>query len=225
MAPPSAATAAPARRQSGGHSPARRWGRGAGTASPGTRRPPLRVVPGRTKQRTGAGAGAGRTRSAAGRGRGRTLHVVSVSLVVSALLAVVVAQAMLANGQVRLSGLEHQLSLEQGAHRQAELAVSGLETPSRIVAAAAGQLHMVRTNIVELPYVSLSTPLATPKVTAAPPPPPPPTKSTNPASGSGSGSGSSTGSSGSGTAGTASTGASTASSTPGTATTTATSIP
>jgi len=152
---------------------------------------------------------------------------VSVSLVVSALLAVVVAQAMLANGQVRLSGLEHQLSLEQGAHRQAELAVSELETPSRIVAAAAGQLHMVRTNIVELPYVSLSTPLATPKVTAPPPPPPPATTSTNPASGSGSGSGStsSTGSSGSGTAGTASSGTSTTSSTPGTATTTATSIP
>ena len=97
----------------------------------------------------------------------------SVSLVVAALLAVVVAQAMLANGQVRLSSLQHELSLEQGAHRQAELAVSELETPSRIVATATG-LGMVRpANVVELPYVSLAVPLPAPKVTPAPPPPAP----------------------------------------------------
>jgi hypothetical protein len=96
--------------------------------------------------------------------------VISVSLVVAALLAVVVAQALLANGQVRLASLQHQLSLEQSTHRQAELAVSELETPSRIVGAATSQLHMVRPAVVELPYVSLNTPVATPKVTPAPAP-------------------------------------------------------
>jgi hypothetical protein len=97
------------------------------------------------------------------------LNIISVSLVVAALLAVVVAQAFLANGQVRLSALQHQLSLEQSAHRQAELSVSELETPARIVGAATSQLHMVRpANVVELPYVSLQTPLPTPKVTPAP---------------------------------------------------------
>ncbi len=97
------------------------------------------------------------------------LNVMSVSLVVAALLAVVVAQAFLTNGQVRLSSLQHQLSLEQSAHRQAELSVSELETPARIVGAATGQLHMVRpANVIELPYVSLSTPVPTPKVTPAP---------------------------------------------------------
>ncbi len=97
----------------------------------------------------------------------------SVCLVVAALLAVVAAQAMLANGQVRLSSLQHELSLEQGAHRQAELAVSELETPSRIVATATG-LGMVRpANVVELPYVSLVVPLPTPKLTPAPPAPAP----------------------------------------------------
>jgi hypothetical protein len=106
---------------------------------------------------------------------------VSASLVLGSLLAVVVAQALLANGQVRLSSLQHQLTLEQSSHRQAELAVSELETPSRIVAAASGQLHMVRpAQVIELPYVSLSKPLPTPKVT--------------PGSGSGSGSGSASGS-------------------------------
>ena len=59
-------------------------------------------------------------------------------MVVAALLAVVVGQAMLANGQVRLSTLQHELALEQSAHRQSELAVAELETPSRIVAAASG---------------------------------------------------------------------------------------
>ncbi|MGO9855927.1 MAG: hypothetical protein ACLPYY_12900 [Acidimicrobiales bacterium] len=96
----------------------------------------------------------------------------SVSMVVAALLAVVVGQALLANGQVRLSALQHALALEQSAHRQSELAVAELETPSRIVAAASGQLHMVRpANVVELPYVSLSVPVPTPKVTPAPAPP------------------------------------------------------
>jgi len=91
--------------------------------------------------------------------------------VLSALLAVVVAQAMLANGQVKLSALQHELSLEQSTHRQAELSVSQLETPSRIVTAATGDLHMVRpANVIQLPYVSLSVPLPIPKVTAAPAP-------------------------------------------------------
>jgi uncharacterized membrane protein YgcG len=100
------------------------------------------------------------------------LNIVSVSMVVASLLAVVVAQALLTNGQVRLSSLQHQLALEQSAHRQAELAVSALETPSRIVGEASSQLAMVHLNVVELPYVSLSTPLAPPKVTPAPAAPP-----------------------------------------------------
>jgi Tfp pilus assembly protein PilX len=96
------------------------------------------------------------------------LSVVSVSMVVAALLAVVVAQAFLANGQVRLSTLQHDLALEQSSHRQAELAVAELETPSRIVGAATSSLHMVHPSVTELPYVSLTTPLPTPNVTAAP---------------------------------------------------------
>ncbi len=102
----------------------------------------------------------------------------SVSLVVAALLVVVGGQALLANGQVRLAALQHQLTLEQSAHRQAELAVAQLETPSRIVSAATGQLQMVRpASVVELPYVSLSVPLPTPTVTPAPAAPPPTTSS------------------------------------------------
>jgi hypothetical protein len=96
------------------------------------------------------------------------LTTLSVILVVGALLAVVVAQAMLANGQVSLASLQHELTLEQSTHRQNELAVAQLETPSRIVSAATGKLGMVRAQVVELPYVSLSVPLPTPTVTTAP---------------------------------------------------------
>lgn len=96
-------------------------------------------------------------------------------MVVTSLLAVVVAQALLANGQVRLTSLQNELSLEQSTHRQAELAVSELETPPRIVAAATNQGMVHPASVVELPYVSLSVPVATPNVTPAPAAPPPPT--------------------------------------------------
>jgi len=203
MAPPSAATAAPARRHTAaGASPSRRWGRGSGAAAPETRRAPLRVIAGRTR----SGTRTGRVAS------GRLLNILSVSIVVAALLAVVVAQALLANGQVRLSSLQHDLTFEQAAHRQAELAVAQLETPSRIVAAASGEGMVRPAGVVELPYVSLSVPLPTPKVTPAAAPAP----ATTATSGSGSGAAST----GAGASGTASAGASGSIST-----TTATSTP
>jgi hypothetical protein len=132
-------------------------------------------------------------------------------MVVVALLAVVVGQAFLANGQVKLASLQHDLSVEQSAHRQAELAVAKLETPTRIVADATTQLGMVDdANVIELPYVSLSVPLPPPKVSPAPAPPPP----TTPSAGAGAPAGSATsGSSSAASAGTT------------TATTTATTTP
>ncbi|MGO8824657.1 MAG: hypothetical protein ACLQU9_05390 [Acidimicrobiales bacterium] len=148
--------------------------------------------------------------------------MLSVSIVVAALLAVVVAQALLANGQVRMSMLQHDLALEQAAHRQAELAVAQLETPSRIVAAATSEGMVRPAGVVELPYVSLSVPLPTPKVTPAPTPPPASTSGTTSASGTTSTSG--TGTSGSGAASTGATGATGASGSPA-STTTATSTP
>jgi cell division protein FtsL len=117
------------------------------------RRPSLRVVPVRRRESA----------------RRRLLALLPVVMVVGALLAVVGGQAMLANGQVRLSALEQQLQIEQGVHRQLELHVSTLETPSRIVSAAVGQLHMVHpAHVTQLPYVSLSTALPAPTVTPPP---------------------------------------------------------
>jgi hypothetical protein len=188
MAPPpsaSAAVSAPRRHAVASVMSAipRRVGRG---DAPSTRRAPLRVVPERTRR------GGRRGRVAAH--PGRPLIVLSISVVVAALFAVVVGQAFLANGQVRLSDLQHRLTLEQSAHRQAEQEVAGLETPSRIVAAAQNQGHMVHATLVQLPYVSLSVPLPTPKVLPAPAPPPPTTSSTGAGTPSGPSSAGSTGS-------------------------------
>jgi hypothetical protein len=116
------------------------------------RRPPLRVVP---TPREGAR-------------RRRVLNYVALAFVVMSLLAVVVGQAMLASGQVRLSAVEQKLAVAEGLHRQQELAVAKLETPSRIVGEALGQLHLVSPGQpVQLPHVSLTKPLPTPNVTPA----------------------------------------------------------
>jgi hypothetical protein len=104
--------------------------------------------------------------------RRRLATFVPVAMIITALLVVVVGQAFLAKGQIRMAGIQQQLSAEQGVHRQQELLVSQLETPARIVGAATVQLHMVHPNhVVQLPYVALTTPLPTPTVTPAPAPP------------------------------------------------------
>jgi cell division protein FtsL len=104
--------------------------------------------------------------------RGRRLMTFApLAVVVCALIAVVVGQTMLANGQVRLSGVTQAVQQAQSSHRQLELEVSALEMPSRIVSAAVGPLHMVHPIEQQLPYVPLTTPLATPKVTPVPAPP------------------------------------------------------
>jgi len=180
MAPPPAATATATGRHAAGSTAVvtpRRAGRGA--EAPSTRRAPLRVVPTGTRR----GIRGGRTAA----GRGRLLTILSVSMVVAALLAVVVGQALLANGQVRLSALHHQLTMEQSSHSQAELAVAQLETPTRIVAAATKGGLVAQSNVIELPYVSLSVPLPTPKVTPAPAPTPPTTSSAGAGAPSGTG--------------------------------------
>ncbi len=95
-----------------------------GTGRGPTRGPSLRVVPPR------------RSRAR----RNRLYSVAAVVMVVCSLLLVVVGQAVLASGQVRLTEVEQKLSVEQGLHRQAELKVAGLETPSRIIGTALGTL-------------------------------------------------------------------------------------
>jgi cell division protein FtsL len=118
-----------------------------------SRRPPLRVVPSRRR----------------GGLRSRIVRYLPAIMVVLALLVVVVGQAILADGQVRMTGLEQQLQAAQAQHSAQEQKVSNLETPSRIVRDATAGGKMTRpTHVTQLPYVPLNIPLATPTVTPAP---------------------------------------------------------
>jgi hypothetical protein len=91
-------------------------------------------------------------------------------LVVGSLLVVVIAHALLAGGQLRLSERQDQLAREQATHRQMELTTARLEAPSRVVAKAEGTSHLVAPDqITQLPSVSLETPVPTPRMYADPP--------------------------------------------------------
>jgi len=119
------------------------------------RRPPLRVV-GDEPQR-------GHAR------RRRAALLLSAALVVGSLLSVVVGHAVLAEGQVRLTAAEAAVATAQATEHQETLTLATLESPSRIVAEAKVQLHMVPAGqIVQLPHVPLATPLPTPTVAPAP---------------------------------------------------------
>jgi len=97
---------------------------------------------------------------------------VAPALLVGSLLAVVVGHTLLAQGQVRLSSLTTQLSNEQVRHRADILALTQLETPSRVVVEAEKKLGMVTpAQIVQLPSVPLDRPLPAPTLAPAPAPP------------------------------------------------------
>jgi hypothetical protein len=140
MVPPSSSTARKVSSSRTAHESGRR-----------ASRPPLRVVSARR-------AGPARHR--------RLFTVVAASMVVLSLLAVVLGQAMLANGQVRLTTVEQKLATAQSLHRQEELQVAGLETPSRVISVALSTLHLVHPGGVEqLPYVPLTKPIPAPAIT------------------------------------------------------------
>jgi cell division protein FtsL len=122
-------------------------------ADPGRtdKRAPLRLVP--SRRRDGS--------------RSRFVRYLPVALVVVALLFVVTGQAMLANGQVRLTHLQQQLQATQARHEQQVESVSRQETPARIVQNAMQRGMQHPGQVIQLPYTPLTTPLATPNVTPA----------------------------------------------------------
>ena len=90
-------------------------------------------------------------------------------LVGGSLLLIVIGHASLAQDQVRLAGVQASLTAAQAAHRQDVLTVANLENPARVVGEAEHTLHMGSpSQVVQVPYVSLTTPLPPPKV--SPPP-------------------------------------------------------
>ena len=91
--------------------------------------------------------------------RGRLLRVLSVSLVVGSLLAVVVGHSILAQGQVRLTSAQAAMSSEQAIHRQLLATVAEAENPAQIIAEAK-KLNLVQPGQVkQLPAVPLDIPI------------------------------------------------------------------
>ena len=143
MAPPTTGAARRVASSRAGSDPARH----------ASRRPPLHVVP--SRRRDGV--------------RRRIVRYLPAIMVVLALLVVVAGQAILADGQVRMAGLDQQLQAVQARHSAQVEKVSNLETPSRIVRDATANGKMTRpSHVTQLPYVPLNIPLATPNVTPAP---------------------------------------------------------
>jgi len=99
------------------------------------------------------------------------LRALSAALVVGSLLAVVVGHSILAQGQVRLTSAQNQLSSEQAIHRQLVAAVAEAENPAQIIAEAKKLNLVTPSSVTQLPAVSLNTPIgqtATPPTTTPP---------------------------------------------------------
>jgi cell division protein FtsL len=101
--------------------------------------------------------------------------VLAALLVIGSLMAVVVADDVIAQDQVSLSSAQQQVATLTNTHRELQIAVSLQQAPQRVVNTAEGQLGMVPPGqITDLPEVSLSTPLPVPQTTPIPAPATPP---------------------------------------------------
>ncbi len=123
---------------------------------PSTRRAPLRVVqPAR--------------RRAATRGRHSRVQIwLAAGLVVGSLLAVVVGDAMVAQGQVRLAGIQTAIATEQATQKSMQTEVAQLAAPDRVVAQGIALGLTAPAQVVNLPEVPLDVPLPVPQTATAP---------------------------------------------------------
>jgi hypothetical protein len=123
----------------------------------GPRRPPLRVFEPVPRRR------------AAGRAVRRSTVWVAGMLVVGSLLAVVVGDALVTEGQVRLSTTQREVAAAIASQKALQVAVAQKAAPPVVVEQAKSQGMVAPSQVVYLPRVSLSVPLPIPQVTPAPP--------------------------------------------------------
>ena len=124
---------------------------------PSTRRPPLRIFepePRRSSRRSPS----------------RRAHLwMAVGLVVASLLAVVVGDTLVAQGQVRLSGIQAKMSVLQATQKTMQTEVAQLAAPDRVVAQGIALGLTAPAQVVDLPQVPLDVPLPVPQTTPAAP--------------------------------------------------------
>jgi hypothetical protein len=120
------------------------------------KRPPLRVLEPAPRRRK-------RTRAVR-----RSTVWVSGLLVVVSLLAVVVGDALVAEGQVRLSATQSQLAAATVAQKTYQVEVAQKAAPPVVVAEAKSQGRVAPTLVVYLPQVPLTVPLPAPQTSPLP---------------------------------------------------------
>ena len=93
----------------------------------------------------------------------------SALMVVASLLAVVAGDALVAQGQVRLSTIRSQVAAAEVAQKAAQVEVAEKAAPPVVVAQAKTQGLVVPQTVVYLPQVPLNVPLPVPQTAPSPP--------------------------------------------------------
>jgi hypothetical protein len=127
------------------------------TLPSGSPRPPLRVFEPAPRRRS--------TRAV----RGTTMWVAGL-LVVGSLLAVVVGDALITEGQIRLSKTQRQVAATIATQKSLQVAVAEKAAPPVVVKQAKSEGLVAPSQVVYLPRVRLDVPLPVPHTTPAPPP-------------------------------------------------------
>ncbi len=124
-------------------------------ARPHAKRPPLRVFEPEPRRSTR-------------RGPSRRAHVwLSVALVVGSLLVVVVGDALVAQGQVRLSDVQQRIAVAEAVQKSMQSDVAQLAAPDRVVAQGIALGLTAPSQVIDLPQVPLGVPLPTPQTAPA----------------------------------------------------------
>ncbi len=92
----------------------------------------------------------------------------SALLVVGSLLAVVIGDALLAEGQVRLSSVQDRVAAASAAEKALQASVAEKAAPPVVVGQAEGEGLVAPTQVVYLPRVPLDVPLPAPRTTTGP---------------------------------------------------------
>ena len=120
------------------------------------RRPPLRVFE-------------PEPRRSVRRGLSRRAHVLlGVAVVVGSLMAVVVADAMVAQGQVRMAALQSKINDQLTIQKSAQSEVAQLAAPGRVVAEGINHGLIAPAQVVNLAQVPLNLPLPMPDTSPLP---------------------------------------------------------
>jgi hypothetical protein len=87
---------------------------------------------------------------------------------VGSLLAVVVGDAMVSQGQVRLEATQSQLAAAVAVHKSDQVVVAGKAAPPVVVAQAERDGMVPPPSVVDLPQVPLNVPLPVPQTAPLP---------------------------------------------------------